>query len=90
MLVFVELWVGHSHRFSALVNNCWNSPHLGFVFASSGFPWSWKILEKKAVMESDGKVLEYENFPKSHGIACSHGYGSFLVFDCHACCETQS
>ena len=56
----------------------------------SGFPRSWKILEKIAVVESHGKVLEYENFPKSHGIASSHACGSFLVCDCHACCETQS
>ena len=34
---------------------------------SAGFPRSWKMLEKIAVMESHGKVLEYENFPKSHG-----------------------
>ena len=33
----------------------------------TGFPRSWKILEKIAVMESHGKVLECENFPKSHG-----------------------
>ena len=33
----------------------------------AGFPRSWKILEKIAVMESHGKVLEYENFPKSLG-----------------------
>ena len=33
----------------------------------AGFPRSWKILENIAVMESHGKVLEYENFPKSHG-----------------------
>ena len=33
----------------------------------TGFPRSWKILEKIVVMESHGKVLEYENFPKSHG-----------------------
>ena len=33
----------------------------------TGFPRSWKILEKIAVMESHGKVLEYENFPKRHG-----------------------
>ena len=25
---------------------------------------------------------------KCHGIAWSHGYGSFVVCDCHACCET--
>ena len=35
--------------------------------SDSGFPRSWKILENVAVMESHGKVLEYENFPKSHG-----------------------
>ena len=67
--------------------------------AFSGFPQSWKVLENTAVMESHGKVLEYEKFPKkswkvswmswkSHGIACSHGCGSFLVCDCHAHCET--
>ena len=39
--------------------------HVGYLL--TGFPWSWKILEKIAVMESHGKVLEYEYFPKSHG-----------------------
>ena len=34
---------------------------------SHGHGKSWKILEKIAVMESHGKVLEYENFPKIHG-----------------------
>ena len=33
----------------------------------TGSPLSWKILEKIAVIESHGKVLEYENFPKNHG-----------------------
>ena len=40
----------------------------------AGFPWSWKILEKIAVMESHGKVLEYENFQKkSWKVAGCHG-----------------
>ena len=30
-------------------------------------PTVMEILEKIAVMESHGKVLEYENFPKNHG-----------------------
>ena len=36
--------------------------------------WNMKISEK--VMESSWMSW------KSHGIACSHGYGSFLVYDC--------
>ena len=53
------------------------------------------------VMENPGKtwkkLLSWKSlgmwkFPKkswkSHGIACSHGYSSFLVCDCRACRET--
>ena len=62
---------------------------------ATGFPRSWKILEKIAVMEKSWnmkisqKVMESSWMSwKSHGIACSHGCGSFLVCDCRACCET--
>ena len=45
--------------------NCWFlGGHMKNSSASTGFPRSWKILEKIGVMESHGKVLEYENFPK--------------------------
>ena len=46
------------------------------------------VMENPGKNRCHGKVLEYENFPKSHGIASPHCCGSFLVFDCHACCET--
>ena len=43
---------------------------------------SWNVKISQKVMESSWMSW------KSHGIACSHGYGSFLVCDCRACCET--
>ena len=45
---------------------------------------SWNMIISQKVMESSWMLW------KSHGIACYHGYGSFLVCDCRACCETQS
>ena len=33
----------------------------------SGFPQSWKILEKKVVMESHGKVMENSKNSEFHG-----------------------
>ena len=50
---------------------------------------SWKVMEKSWNMKISQKVMESSWMSwKSHGIACSHGYGSFLVCDCCACCET--
>ena len=50
---------------------------------------SWKVMEKSWNMKISQKLMESSWMSwKSHGIACSHGYGSFLVCDCHACCET--
>ena len=65
--------------------------------------WKHCTIRVPTVMENPGKncchgkswkSLGMWKFPKkswkSHGIACSHGYSSFLVCDCHACRETQS
>ena len=45
---------------------------------------SWKVMEKSWNIKISQKVME-----KSWN-SCSHGYGSFLVCDYRACCETQS
>ena len=77
-----------------------SSPALGNSTVSMAF---WHINRVPTVMESPGKnwchgkswkSLGMWKFLKkswnSHGIACSHGYSSFLVCDCRACRETQS
>ena len=40
---------------------------IGFFGMNSGFPQSWKVMEKFVVMESHGKVTENNKYVKSHG-----------------------
>jgi len=37
------------------------------IQGSHGHGKSWKILEKIVILESHGKVMENDNFSKSHG-----------------------